>query len=64
MEFHTNLARSVVRIVEAADCSLRDGGREVALHHGDVSLQLAAHGELAAHRDLAVGGEQPELALA
>jgi hypothetical protein len=27
-------------------------------------LQLAAHGELAAHRDLAVGGEQPELALA
>jgi hypothetical protein len=25
---------------------------------------LAAHGELAAHRDLAVGGEQPELALA
>ena len=31
MEYHTALARSVVRIVEAADQSLRAGGREIAL---------------------------------
>jgi predicted dehydrogenase len=40
MEFHTALARSVVRIVEAADQSLREGGREVTLDHGDISEQL------------------------
>jgi predicted dehydrogenase len=53
MGFHTGLARGVVRIVEAADRSLRDGGREVELACGDV----------AAHRELAVGSEQHELAL-
>jgi predicted dehydrogenase len=31
LEFHTGLAQSVVRIVEAADSSLRLGGREVSL---------------------------------
>src|SRR5436305_9310438 len=40
MEFHTALARSVVRIVEAADQSLRSGGREVTLDHGDIHNQL------------------------
>jgi predicted dehydrogenase len=47
MEFHTVLARSVVRIVEAADCSLRDRGREVVLDHGDIAPQLAAQRDLA-----------------
>jgi predicted dehydrogenase len=41
MEFHTALARSVVRIVEAADRSLSLGGREVALDPGDIGDQLA-----------------------
>jgi predicted dehydrogenase len=40
MEFHTALARSVVRIVEAADRSLREGGREITLDHGDIGQQL------------------------
>jgi predicted dehydrogenase len=31
MEYHTAIARSVVRLAEAADLSLRDGGREVAV---------------------------------
>ena len=31
MEYHTAIARSVVRMVEAADLSLRDGGREIAV---------------------------------
>jgi len=48
MEFHTALARSVVRIVEAADRSLRAGGREVALtDHADISDQLFARRGLA-----------------
>ncbi len=47
MEFHTALARSVVRMVEAADRSLVQGGREVSLDHGDVGEQLAAPRELA-----------------
>jgi predicted dehydrogenase len=47
MEFHTALARSVVRMVEAADRSLVLGGREVSLDHGDVGEQLAARRELA-----------------
>jgi predicted dehydrogenase len=37
MEFHTSLARSVVRMVEAADRSLRHGGVEMALDGSDVS---------------------------
>jgi predicted dehydrogenase len=47
MRFHTALARSVVRIVEAADSSLREGGRDVALDHGDIAPQLTGHRELA-----------------
>jgi predicted dehydrogenase len=47
MEFHTALARSVVRIVEAADRSLHEGGREVTLDHGDIGQQLIARRELA-----------------
>ncbi len=46
MEFNTTLARSVVRIVEAADRSLLDGGREVSLNNEDISHQLAARHEL------------------
>ena len=48
MEFHTAIARSVVRVVEAADQSLRQGGREVALDHGDIGTQLVARRGLAA----------------
>jgi predicted dehydrogenase len=45
MAFQTALARSVVRIVEAADQSLRSGGHEVTLDHGDIPSQLfARHG--------------------
>jgi predicted dehydrogenase len=47
MEFHTALARSVVRIVEAADLSLREGGREVSLDHADIGDQLAVRRGLA-----------------
>jgi predicted dehydrogenase len=47
MEFHTALARSVVRIVEAADESLRDGGREKALDHLTINEQLSAVGGMA-----------------
>ncbi|MGN6870652.1 MAG: Gfo/Idh/MocA family oxidoreductase [Solirubrobacteraceae bacterium] len=48
MEFHTAIARSVVRIVEAADQSLRAGGREVTLDHSDIGVHLRARRELAA----------------
>jgi predicted dehydrogenase len=47
MEFHTALARSVVRIVEAADRSLLLGGREVSLDHADIGERLAVRRELA-----------------
>ena len=40
LAFHTALARSVVRIVEAADESLQQGGRQVSLDHGDIADQL------------------------
>jgi predicted dehydrogenase len=45
MEYQTAIARSVVRLVDAADRSLREGGREVAVE-GDTSVSdvLAAHG--------------------
>lgn len=46
MEFHTALARSVVRVVEAADRSLVDGGREVPVEAGDISDELTARREL------------------
>ena len=45
MEFHTALARSVVRIVEAADRSLCEGGREVSLDTADINDQLAVRRE-------------------
>jgi predicted dehydrogenase len=48
MEYHTALARSVVRIVEAADISQREGGREVRLDHADIGTRLPARRELAA----------------
>ena len=47
MEFHTALARSVVRMVVAADRSLQLGGQEVVLDHSDVSENLADTGALA-----------------
>jgi predicted dehydrogenase len=42
MEFHTALARNVVRMVEAADRSLKLGGREVALDASDMAHRLDA----------------------
>jgi predicted dehydrogenase len=42
MEFHTAIARSVVRLVDAADQSLRLGGQEISLRQEDVSAQLAS----------------------
>lgn len=47
MDFHTALARSVVRIVEAADRSLMEGGREVKVTvDADIGGQLATRREL------------------
>lgn len=40
MAFHTALARSVVRLVEAAEQSLHQGGREVRLDGGDIDHEL------------------------
>ncbi len=48
MALNAAIARSVVRIVEAADESLRHGGREVSLDHSDIAAQLTASRELAA----------------
>jgi predicted dehydrogenase len=47
MPFHTALARSVVRIVEAADRSLKQGGREISLDCGEINDQLSARRALA-----------------
>ncbi len=48
MPFHMALARSVVRIVEAADQSLADGGRQIRLDgEGQISSDLAAPREAA-----------------
>jgi predicted dehydrogenase len=47
MEFNTALARSVVRIVEAADLSLLQGGREVSLESASIGDELSAHRGLA-----------------
>jgi predicted dehydrogenase len=47
MEFHSALARSVVRIVEAADHSLLNGGIQVSLEDSGISDQLAGRRELA-----------------
>jgi predicted dehydrogenase len=46
LAFHTALARSVVRVVEAADQSLKLGGHEVSLNP-DLGYQLAAPTALA-----------------
>ncbi|MBV8952623.1 MAG: Gfo/Idh/MocA family oxidoreductase [Solirubrobacterales bacterium] len=48
MRFHTAVARSVVRMVEAADRSLREGGREVSLEDDGIVHQLTSRRELAA----------------
>ncbi|MFZ0043961.1 MAG: Gfo/Idh/MocA family oxidoreductase [Solirubrobacteraceae bacterium] len=42
MEYHTAIARSVVRLVEAADQSLREGGREVSVQPDVSENQLTA----------------------
>jgi predicted dehydrogenase len=47
MSFHTSLARSVVRIVEAADRSLMAGGREVTLDPAGIADQLDTRREFA-----------------
>jgi predicted dehydrogenase len=47
MEFHTTLARSVVRIVEAADRSLAAGGDEVAVDHAGLAAQATSRPALA-----------------
>ncbi len=48
MDYHAALARSVVRIVEAADSSLTNGGCEVALQPDAVATRLRARPALAA----------------
>jgi hypothetical protein len=53
MLFHTAVARSVVRIVEAADQSLCMGGREVSLQHEDIDGQLAEISQADDRRELA-----------
>ena len=40
MRFHTALARSVVRMIEAAEHSLMSGGESVELDHSDVADTL------------------------
>jgi predicted dehydrogenase len=40
MNFHTGLARNVVRIVEAADLSLSEGGHEISLESAPIDDQL------------------------
>ncbi len=47
MEFHTALACSVVRLVDAAEQSQRQGGREVFLEQDDAGAELAAVSGLA-----------------
>ncbi len=42
MEYHTAIARSVVRLVEAADQSLREGGREISVEPDVSENQLIA----------------------
>ena len=48
MEYHTAIARSVVRLVDAADRSLRENGREISVE------QDASQSHLVAKRGLAV----------
>jgi predicted dehydrogenase len=42
MEYHTAIARSVVRLVDAADQSLREGGREIAVKQDLSESQFTA----------------------
>jgi predicted dehydrogenase len=49
MEYHTAIARSVVRLVEAADRSLREGGREITVEPDTVENNLTATRGLAAN---------------
>jgi predicted dehydrogenase len=42
MQYHTAIARSVVRLVDAADRSLREGGREVPVEPGDPMLNITS----------------------
>ena len=42
MEYHTAIARSVVRLVEAADRSLREGGREITVEPDTGETNLTA----------------------
>ena len=42
MEYHTAIARSVVRMADAADRSLRDGGREIAVEQDLSEKQFTA----------------------
>jgi predicted dehydrogenase len=53
MLFHTAIARSVVRIVEAADQSLCLGGHEVSLQHEDIDSQLIEFSRADERRELA-----------
>jgi predicted dehydrogenase len=53
MLFHTAIARSVVRIVEAADQSLCLGGHEVSLQHEDIDSQLIEFSRPDERRELA-----------
>jgi predicted dehydrogenase len=49
MEYHTAIACSVVRLVEAADRSLREGGRPVAVEENRTEAHLTAARGVAVH---------------
>ena len=49
MEYHTAIARSVVRLVDAADRSLREGGREIAVEQDMNENHFTAARGLAVH---------------
>jgi hypothetical protein len=49
MEYHTAIARSVVRLVDAADRSLREGGREITVEQDMSQNHLTAARGLAVH---------------
>ena len=59
MEFHTAIARSVVRIVEAADQSLRAGGREVSLDHADIGAHLTQSSRARGRMTVQASPERP-----
>jgi hypothetical protein len=49
MEYHTAIARSVVRLVDAADRSLKAGGREIAVEQDLSEAQFTAARGLAVY---------------